>query len=362
MARAPFTLLLIHHSHTDIGYTDLQGRILRRHVHFLRRAMDICGRRPEFRWQCETFWPVERALTGFSREERGTFARLVAAGRIGLSANPLNFSELADEDLLQTLLDRHAGTAASLGTVLRSAMTADINGLGRGWARAMLDHGVEHVFTCVHTHHGTHPLHRTQTPFRWEMPDGRRLLVWNGEHYHLGNEMGLAPDACASYLTKDECDADTIHRGWWQVAETRIRRYCAALKERGYLYRFAPLMISGLRTDNGPPSEAILDAVERWNAAHGGEVTVAMTTLDAFFDRLHAERAAIPVHAGDWPDWWSDGPTGDAPAVRLFRCAVRDLARLTLGHWEYRDRGLDRGLTVRDASGDTLPCQFDPVP
>ena len=113
----PFELLLIHHSHTDIGYTDPQTRILRRHVHFLRRAMEICGRRPDFRWQCECFWPVEKALAVFDDDERTVFATLVGKGRIGLSANPLNFSELTDEDLLQTLLDRHAHSRLSAADI-----------------------------------------------------------------------------------------------------------------------------------------------------------------------------------------------------------------------------------------------------
>mgnify|MGYP000016461092 CR=1 FL=1 len=34
------TLLLIHHSHTDLGYTELQGRITRWHVDFIRQALD----------------------------------------------------------------------------------------------------------------------------------------------------------------------------------------------------------------------------------------------------------------------------------------------------------------------------------
>ena len=35
------TLYLIHHSHTDIGYTDRQEKISRYHVNFIKQAMAI---------------------------------------------------------------------------------------------------------------------------------------------------------------------------------------------------------------------------------------------------------------------------------------------------------------------------------
>lgn len=34
-------LYLIHHSHTDIGYTDRQEKIERYHVDFIKQAIDI---------------------------------------------------------------------------------------------------------------------------------------------------------------------------------------------------------------------------------------------------------------------------------------------------------------------------------
>ena len=37
----PFTVYLIHHSHTDIGYTDYQGKIEMHHVFYIREVVDI---------------------------------------------------------------------------------------------------------------------------------------------------------------------------------------------------------------------------------------------------------------------------------------------------------------------------------
>jgi hypothetical protein len=207
-------------------------------------------------------------------------------------------------------------------------MTADVNGFGWGFATALLDAGVENLFTCVHTHHGMYPLGRTQVPFWWEDPDGRRLLVWSGEHYHLGNELGIVPGAVSSYTIKDECDTAMIFGDHRAVAEIRIPRYVQALKERGYAYDFAPVMASGLRTDNAPPSARILDAIEWWNESHDDGIRLEMATLDDVFQRVRARAPMLPVYRGDWPDWWSDGPASRPADVRLFRRAQRDLARL----------------------------------
>ena len=54
---------LIHHSHTDIGYTERQDKIISYHCDFIKQAVDILndihlnGRKEYegFVWQCENF-------------------------------------------------------------------------------------------------------------------------------------------------------------------------------------------------------------------------------------------------------------------------------------------------------------------
>ena len=36
-----FQIFLIHHSHTDIGYTERQEKLVRYHVDFIKQAIDI---------------------------------------------------------------------------------------------------------------------------------------------------------------------------------------------------------------------------------------------------------------------------------------------------------------------------------
>jgi hypothetical protein len=329
------TIYLIHHTHTDVGYTELQGRVGRWQHDFITQALDIIeeGRArvgehfDGFRWQCETFWGVERFLERADDRQTEAFAAAVRAGDIGLSGSYLNTSELPDYALHEAMLARAQRYGVTAGVRVNSAMTADINGYGWGYSQALHDAGVVNLFSCVHTHHGMYPLRAKQVPFWWETPGGGRVLVWSGEHYHHGNVLGLVPGAVSSFQTEDDCDAAMLYGDAWGVAERRIPRYLEGLEEAGYPYDFVPLMASGLRSDNAPPSARVIDMIERWNAEHGDVCRIRMATLSQFFERLRGEANDVPVHRGDWPDWWSDGFAGDPEGTMLFRRAQRELER-----------------------------------
>ncbi len=332
-APAPKTLIVLHHSHTDVGYTEHQSLVARWHADFIRQAIAAVavGRQRRnkflggFKWICETFWGVEQFLSRATNAEIAAFREALRKGDIGLSASYLNFNELIGDAVLRRVTRRGVTFGESVGITVDCAMTADVNGYSWGFAQALCDCGVRNLFTCIHTHHGLYPLGRQQLAFWWETPRGDQLLVWSGEHYHFGNELGLMPGAVSSYLTKDECDAEMIYSDPWGVAEKRIPRYLARLIAAGYPYDFVPVMTSGLRTDNAPPNTAILDFVARWNEAHGDRVRIQMATLNDFFQLLRSQAQELPVYRGDWPDWWSDGIASEPAATKLFRQAQRDL-------------------------------------
>jgi len=318
-------ILVIHHTHTDVGYTAQQSIVSRWNYEFIRSALSLIDRSPDFRWTCETFWGVERFLDYATQNERRKFVDAVTSGKIGLSASYLNFNELLDYEILMRMTDRAGAFGKRIGCSVDSAITADINGFGWGFARALAAAGVTNLLTCIHTHHGMYPLSRRHIAFWWEAPDGDRILVFNAEHYHFGNELGLVPGAVSSYIIKDECDADMIFGDHWKVAEIRIPRFVDQLSRSGYRLPIIPVMASGLRTDNAPPNEEILHCIERWNRDHADIVRIRMVTLSEFFRILRSSSDGLSVYRGDWPDWWSDGIASFPADTTLFRAAQRVL-------------------------------------
>lgn len=342
----PWTIYAIHHSHTDIGYTERQERIEQYHVDFIRQALDITdtahrGERPEwksFRWTCETFWAVEKFLESATTEEKEAFQQAVIRGDIELSGTYLNMTELPDFDLLLRNHGKAQRYANTFGHRIDSAMTADINGYSWGYAESLLQNNIEHLFSCIHTHHGMYPLGRKQTPFWWESHSGGRLLVWNGEHYMFGNELGFCPDALGKYIIKDELQHNLMEpeERHNDIAALRINRYLWNLEQESYPYSFVPVMVSGLGTDNASPNADIAEWISAWNEQYGDQITIKMATLSEFFAVLKQEDlSALPVHRGDWPDWWTDGVASTAMHTQIYRDAQRTLRkvkRLDPGH------------------------------
>lgn len=329
-----WTIYLIHHAHTDIGYTDMPGRIRRYHVQFLdqvlaiRQRMQTAAAPRGFKWNSECFWSIEQWL-----QERPTrtdeLAQAIRDGIIGLSGTYLHFAELIDAPLLRQVLKRSVDFGKSIGVTVDSALSADINGFSWGTVDAMAGLGIHNLMTCVHSHHGLAPIGKRQLPFYWESPSGAKILVWNGEHYHLGNVLGLSPGALASYAFDDELHPPQASDDQWFYVEKRLPRYLRQLELDAYPYTMLPIGVAGMITDNAPPSERIASFVAEWNQRHGERITLKMATISEFFADLKKQTLPIPTYRGDWPDWWSDGLAGSPEQTAIFRQSQRTYQALT---------------------------------
>lgn len=318
-----FTIYLIHHSHTDIGYTDYQEKIEMNQINFIKEAIDILNEiydgksdRKGFKWNCETFWCVEKFLENADEDYKKAFVKYVKSGEIGLSGNYLNLTELVDDEVLRHTLKNSTELMKSYGIEMKSAMTADINGYSWGYADALYDNGIKNLLSCIHTHHGYHPLFVKQTPFYWQSPKGNKILVWNGEHYMEGNNLVI------SYKKLSELNNGNLEE--YKAYEKRIEEYVRDLKAQNHPFDFVTLSLSGIATDNSPPSAFIIDFINRYNATHS-EIEFKMATLDEYFDVLRNSDIEIPTYSGDWTDWWADGIGSTPNIVQHYREASRKL-------------------------------------
>ena len=325
MSRQIKTVYVVHHSHTDIGYTDLQERVIDTQADYIRTVLDIMAQpeNADFRWNCETLFCVEEFFKSASPEQQEAFCRLAAEGKIGLSANYLNFNDLLDCQVYGERLAQWQDRLAPSGAAMKTAMIADINGVSMGYRDAMLENGVEFLFANIHCHHGMYPLYQNQNAFFWENAAGKRLLVWNGEHYNLGNVLGVKPNRSSNFMIRDRLGAEDLPPDPVETLHKSLGDYLNSCESQGYPYDFILTAVSGVFSDNAPPETEILRTIQAFNARYGDEVRLRMVSLQELYAAIGPQLADAPVYRGDLTDWWANGVGSTPYAVKHYLDARR---------------------------------------
>lgn len=326
-------LYVIHHSHTDIGYTDLQEKIVYTHIDYIRQAVktvhggkqDECG--TSFKWNCETAFCVERFLEESCADEKKAFFDAVKAGNIGISAVYLNFTDLVDMNILDKRTAQLKAVFAREGFSVNTAMTADVNGVSLGTLDMFLKNGIDFFYMNIHCHHGMYPLYKNQCPFFWENNTGKRLLVWNGEHYNLGNVLGLAYNKAADCMPPENKPCSVNDAQDFEKAVENLKAktdaYIKQCRDNGYAYDFIPVSVSGVFSDNAPPNPGIALLIEAFNKRYGNEICFEMVTLQQLYEKIKDKTADAPVYKGDLTDWWAHGVGSIPDAVKHYKEAQR---------------------------------------
>lgn len=320
---------IVHHSHTDVGYTDLQEQVIYNQRQNIKTAVALIKKGKEenlpyrdLKWNCETAYCVEQFLENASEEEKNDFFELVRTGSIGISATWLNFNDLADCEMLDHKTAKLQQIFTEQGFPVKTAMNADINGISLGARDVLIKNGIEFLYTNIHTHHGMYPLYQNQTPYFWENEEGKRLLVWSGEHYNLGNALGIVFNRNLNFMTENYFGkggaAEPLEQLHKNLSES-IREY----EENGYPYDFYITSVSGVFSDNAPVNPAIAVMVEEFNARYKEEVQLKMVTLQQLYDLICDKVADAPVYRGAINDWWGNGVGSTPYAVKHYKEALR---------------------------------------
>ena len=312
------TIYLVHHCHTDIGYThdppivwDLQERFLDEAIELAERDAPLDADHA-FRWTVETTEPLRRWLASASSSDVARFRALEAAGRIEVTGLPLNLTPLYDADELAETLQALPRLRDDHGLTIRHAMNCDVNGQSWSVADVLLDAGITSLSMAINSHMGGTP--PRPDVFWWEAPSGRRLLTLGGFHYMWGWRFGIGRDA------------DDLRDVWWP-------RVDAHLDAVGYPVRSLLIQTTHPFGDNGSGDPNLGAFVERWNASEtvqsGAHPRIVFATPSMWADAVRDELAGgveLPTRRGDWSDFWNFGAGSSARELRVNR-ASRDRLR-----------------------------------
>jgi alpha-mannosidase len=320
----PREIWLLPHSHVDIGYSDPQPVVEKKHWRYLREAIDLAEKTagyPEgsrFKWNIEQAWAVETYLRQASPEERTAFIEAVRKGSMGLQATLAGvLTGLCHPEELVHLTDFARRLAAAAGTPVDSAMVSDIPSQSWSLVPALALAGVKYLssgpnYMPTLSDGGDRIGWALKTwgdkPFYWLSPSGReKVLFWmagRGYSWFHGLNMGSLSKA----------------------PRPRIFEYMNELAEQGYPYSMVQVRYT-VGGDNGPPDPELSDYVRRWNDEYASPKIVIATSSEMFreFERRHG--GVLPIVRGDFSGYWEDGAASTAAETAVNRASAERLVR-----------------------------------
>jgi len=297
-------IYLVHHSHTDVGYTHDQPIVWELYRRFLDAALDACERDLDIdadwatRWTVETTAPLLHWLQSASDRQMERFLRLAKAKRIEVTAMFANLTPLCDTDELIESLEPLHSLRTDFGLDIRYAMNCDVNGHNWTLVDVLLEAGIEGFSMAINEHFGGAPLKRPML-FWWQGPSGRKLLSFNGFIYGMANWMGIGSNL-------------TTFRDEWLP---KLRQH---LQQVGWTLPVLMLQVIHPFGDNGSVWTVLRDFVRRWNE-EVGEPKLRLATPSDWWEAVRPYADQFPTYRGDWTDYWNFGCISSARETAINR-------------------------------------------
>jgi alpha-mannosidase len=321
------TIYLIHHSHTDFGFTHDQPIAWELHRRFIDSAIDLAERDENnledhaFRWTAETLAPVMFWLKHASTRQKERFLRLVHGGRIEVAAMWCHSLPIADTASRIRMAQMLREAREDYEIPIRHAMNADINGHNWPLVDVLLDAGVETLTMAINEFYGGAPFVRPNL-FRWQSPSQQDLLVLNGWMYTFANYAGICPLRNEhGSLSRDPERSLSEQMAQLQQAVPILQKL---LEKASWELPICMLQCTHPFGDNGTTNFQLNQLVEAWNKK-GGIPRLKLATLSMWWDAVKAQRKSFSQVRGDWSDYWAFGLGACAQETAIARQAQRQL-------------------------------------
>lgn len=278
--------------HTDIGYTDVQTNVIKRHNENIKIALEECKRNPNFKWNLEVAWQVENFLND-EPDKLDELVEFLRQGRIslqGLYANMLT-GLCSPESLARICL-----FAKHLSSIYRfpldSAILTDVPSAIFPLPSILNSYGIKYFAEGINGRSPYPPF-----PFYWEGPDGKKVLFCPSPGYGWAVAIGLLDSL-------DELSA-------------RLASHLEGLENAGYPY--SAYLLYGAFYDNQLIEPRFMKLVEEWNARYAYP-RIIVSTNSEFFRYLEENfKDKIPTYKLDAGGYWEDGAISTAKELALNR-------------------------------------------
>ncbi|WP_425826574.1 hypothetical protein [Streptomyces fractus] len=284
-----WTLHLIPHVHLDVGYTDVQGKVLELHSRNLDRAVAALDREDGFAFSVDGSLVVDQYLATRSPQRA---ERVLAALRSRrLSVNAFHSLFLSGTASLEEIY-RAAYAAARLrddhNIPVEYANLTDVPSYSAALPSILKALGID-AFIGIENHHrggnADSDAQHLASPVLWEGVDGSRVLTHFSDTY--------------SQLRFMVGDPQTVPGGAHAFC-----RLLARYDRPDYLPH--DLAVIGTHADNEDLADGDAGFAQRWNARYAYP-RLAVSTMADYLAAVRPLADRLPVWRGDGGSYWEDG-------------------------------------------------------
>ena len=298
-----WTVHLIPHVHLDVGYTDVQGKVLELHSRNLDRALDALDRDDAFAFSVDGSLVVGQYLATRSEQRSQRVLEALRSGRLSVNAfHNLFLSGIASLEEVYRAAYLAARLRDDHGVPIRYANLTDVPSYSAAVPSMLTALGID-AFVGIENHHrggnADSDLQHLASPVQWEGVDGSRVLTHFSDTY--------------SQLRFMAGDPQTVAGG----AHALVR-----LLDRYERADYLPhdLAVIGTHADNEDLADGDAAFAARWNAVYAWP-RVAVSTMAGYLDAVRPLAGRLPVWRGDGGSYWEDGVGTGAVVVAEHRRA-----------------------------------------
>lgn len=295
---------LVHHSHTDIGYSHLQAEVETIQNNNIWKALELIERTKDypkdsrFVWNVESLWAVENFMGITSEQDKQRFIAAVKAGRIALSANYANIlTGLCTPEEMHWIVEYADSLRKRYDLPITMAMQTDIPGMSWSMVDAYVAHGIRYLSQGPNyipdmpdggDRIGSTLREQGDKPYWWKGTTGKdRILVWTaGQGY--GGWHGYTAGAIKERGTR------------------KIAAYMNELAAKGYPYDMVQWRYN-IVSDNGPVDSTLSDFVREWNEKYSSPRLIIANAGKMIQEFETKYGKSIPTWSGDFTPYWEDG-------------------------------------------------------
>lgn len=341
-ARNNWTVYVLPHSHVDIGYTNVQAKVLKLHMNNIDEAIDLAKKtagypiEARYKWNTEAIWVVDNYLKLADAAKKKRFWDAVKNGWINLDGAYANTNtSITDSYQLMQLFAKSQQLAREHGIEIHTMFQGDVPGSSWGLAAQSEQTGIRYFLSGPNASDRIGYLAKWQDkPFYWVSPSGQqKLLFWQCQPYSIG--YALKGSKIPNFFTIEDPKPYYTGHPSENFLNPYIFKYLGELEQNGFPYNMT--ILTWAMSDNAPIDPELPDAVKAWNE-HFSSPKLVITSVKQFFNDFESRyKEQIPKIAGDYTEYWTDGVSTAARETALSRETSDELKQVNTV-WAIRNK------------------------